>query len=221
MIYHKDEEQNITDLSEKNIESMYDKGFKFTRLSKGNMQSTKNLRVNLSNFYIFTKNKRIISKYPNLEVRFENLPLSSYDYTLGKLAKDFYDTKFGKGVFSVVKIKEILTSNTSNFNSLAVFSLDSKDVGYCILYKSSNIIHYCYPFYDLSFEASYLGLAMMTKVITEAKEMGLKYVYLGGANASKDMYKLQFKGLEWWDKDKWNINLEELKEIIKNIEGVK
>lgn len=221
MTYHKDEEQNITDFSEVNIESMYDKGFKFTRLSKGNMQSTKNLRVNLSNFYIFTKNKRIISKYPNLEVRFENLPLSSYDYTLGKLAKDFYDTKFGKGVFSVVKIKELLTSSNSNFNSLAVFSLDGKDVGYCILYKSSNIIHYCYHFYDLSFEASYLGLAMMTKVITEAKEMGLKYVYLGGANASKDMYKLQFKGLEWWNKDKWNINLEELKEIIKNIEGVK
>jgi len=135
MIYHKDEEQNITDFSEASIESIYDKGFKFTRLSKGNMQSTKNLRVNLSNFYIFTKNKRIISKYPNLEVRFESLPLTNYDYTLGKLAKDFYDTKFGKGLFSIVKIKEILTSNTSNFNSLAVFSLDSKDVVYCILYK--------------------------------------------------------------------------------------
>jgi len=221
MTYHKDQEENIIDFSERNIESMYDKGFKFTRLSKGNMQSTKNLRVNLSNFYIFTKNKRIISKYPNLEVRFESLPLANYDYKLGKLAKDFYDTKFGKGVFSVIKIKEILTSNTSNFNSLAVFSLDGKEVGYCILYKSPNIIHYCYPFYDLSYEASYLGLAMMTKVITTAKENRLKYVYLGGANASKDTYKLQFKGLEWWDTNTWNSDIEKLKDIIKNIEGIK
>lgn len=221
MTYHKDDEQNITDFSESNIESMYDKGYKFTRLSRGNMQSTKNLRVNLSNFYIFTKNKRIISKYPNLKVEFRSLPLTDYNYTLGKLAKDFYDTKFGKGVFSTIKIKELLTSNTSNFNSLAVFSLDGKEVGYCIVYKSSNIIHYCYPFYDLSFEASYLGLAMMTKVITEAKDMGLKYVYLGGANASKDTYKLQFKGLEWWNIDKWSNDIEALKEIIKDVDGIK
>jgi arginyl-tRNA--protein-N-Asp/Glu arginylyltransferase len=62
---------------------------------------------------------------------------------------------------------------------------------------------------------------LYVKVITEAKDKGFKYIYLGGANASKDMYKFQFKGLEWWDKDKWNVNLEELKEIIKNVEGVK
>jgi energy-coupling factor transporter ATP-binding protein EcfA2 len=122
----------------------------------------------------------------------------------------------GSGKSTTMHILGVLDKQTSG-----TYILNGKDVGYCILYKSSNIIHYCYPFYDLSFEASYLGLAMMTKVITEAKDKGFKYVYLGGANASKDTYKLQFKGLEWWDKDKWNTNIDELKEIIKNVEGIK
>lgn len=221
MKYDKTDEINISDFSNENIEGMYEKGYKFTRVSKGNMQSTKNLRINLKDFELSSENRRILNKFPTLNVHFVNIPVIDYTYEIGKIGKDFYDTKFGKGTFSANKIKEILTNEVSNFNALGIFEIDNKIVGYVIVYKTANILHYSYPFYLLEYEKTSLGLCMMTKVIELTKNENIKYVYIGGANSKKDMYKLQFKGLEWWDKDKWNRNIEELKEIIKDVEGIK
>ena len=58
-------------------------------------------------------------------------------------------------------------------------------------------------------------MGMMLKAINYAKENGKKYIYLGSAQRPTDTYKLQFKGLEWFDGERWSEDLGELKKVLK------
>lgn len=197
------QQEKILDLSEGNIERKYAKGFVFTRLGWGVMQQINSLRVNLTAFKLTSENRRILRKSRGLELSFKTLPLRSYHWQIAKLAKDFYETKFGPGVFSANKMRQLLTSGNSNFKGFFVYSLDKEPlpVGYCVGLMTLKIVHYAYPFYDLKV-VSYLpsvGMAMMLKAILWAKEQGRQYIYLG----SDQKYKRQFKGLEVFNGKSW------------------
>jgi arginyl-tRNA--protein-N-Asp/Glu arginylyltransferase len=207
-------EEKITDFSDANISAMYDRGFVFTRIGKGVMHQTRSVRVDLSKFELSSENRRILKKVEGLQPEGQALPLKDYHWSLGKLAKDFYDTKFGDGIFSAQKVKEILTSKESNFNSLLTFG----ELGYAICYINKDILHYSYPFYDLTKTEKDMGLWMMTTAIRLAQETGLKYVYLGSLQRPGDTYKLQFAGLEWFDGERWNGDIERIKIILKQHE---
>ena len=79
------------------------------------------------------------------------------------------------------------------------------------------MLHYCYPFYDLTSDAAHkdMGLGMMIQAIIFAQKLGLRYIYLGSLQRPADTYKLQFKGLEWYDGKEWRDNMEEAKKILK------
>jgi arginyl-tRNA--protein-N-Asp/Glu arginylyltransferase len=235
--------------SEKIISDMYARGFVFTRIGKGIMQQTRAVRIDLAQFELSSENRRILKKISTVAEGTEGihysknenvakndqklvifdkvvekeiaLPLATTDYhwSMAKMAKDFYEKKFGAGIMSAAKIKEMLTdSKKSNFNSLLTFS----DVGWAICYKNSALLHYSYPFYDLANPAmpKDMGLGMMTLAIEHAKKAGLRYIYLGSLQRPGDIYKLQFKGLEWFDggpdgEDVWQTNIEKAREILK------
>lgn len=224
-------EQTITDFSDANIEAMYDRGYVFTRKNKGVMNQTRSLRINLSKFELSSENKRILRKTDGLEQAYQPLPLTEYHWSMGKMAKDFYDTKFGAGTFSANKVKELLTDPTkSNFNELLTYtysevdemvhpeSIDDprKPIGYVICYETQNIYHYSYPFYNLTPTTAppNTGMAMMLGGIMLAHGTKRKYIYLGSFQRPGDVYKLQFKGLEWWDGNEWQTDLARLKKTI-------
>ncbi|MBU2542864.1 hypothetical protein KJ785_04880 [Patescibacteria group bacterium] len=226
-MYLKWKEQYISDFSDENINSLYNQGYIFGRPAKGYMYQSRSLRIDLNKFELSSENKRILRKTENLRLTTYDLPLSDYHWSIGRLAKDFYETKFGKDTFSANKIKELLTSE-HNFNKLMGFVIPSEAegslseaqntnnmVGYCIALETDNIIHYSYPFYNLKSEIKNLGMSMMLNTIIHAKKNDKKYIYLGSAKDAKAKYKLQFKGLEWFDGEKWSEDLEELKIILK------
>ncbi len=216
-------EETISDFSVNNIADMYEKGFVFTRIGKGVMQQTRSLRIDLNQFELSSENRRILKKVPSLEMKRVGLPLpsSQYNFSIGKMAKDFYDTKFGLGIMSAQKVKEMLTNpDKSNFNQLLEFPDVTRpgnpDIcsGYTITYSSPTILHYSYPFYDLNNCPKDMGLAMMITAVQKAKEVGLKYVYLGSLQRPTDVYKLQFSGLQWFDGNRWSTDLTEAKKIL-------
>jgi arginyl-tRNA--protein-N-Asp/Glu arginylyltransferase len=209
------DEKTITDFSPENIESMYQKGYVFTRKGKGVMQQTRSFKINTDNFELNSENRRILKKVPDIALTVQNLPLDNYDFLIAKIGKDFYDTKFGKGIMSAQKIKEMLTEpNKSNFNALLTFNT-GLNTGYVISFISKNILHYSYPFYSLDKEGKDLGLAMMIKAIEYAKNSGIKEVYLGSLQRPNDTYKLQFESCQWFDGQKWNSDLDKAKKILK------
>lgn len=209
------DEKTITNFSPENIESMYQKGYVFTRKGKGFMQQTRSFRIDTKNFELNSENRRILKKVPDISLTVQPLPLTDYDFSIAKIGKDFYDTKFGKGIMSAQKIKEMLTEpEKSNFNSLLTFNT-GLNTGYVICYISKNIMHYSYPFYSLDKESKDLGLAMMIKALEYAKNSGINEVYLGSLQRPNDTYKLQFENSEWFDGKEWSNDLNQVKQVLK------
>jgi arginyl-tRNA--protein-N-Asp/Glu arginylyltransferase len=90
-------------------------------------------------------------------------------------------------------------------------------MGYAICYKNNQLFQYAYPFYLYEKFQNNYGMGMMLSAISYAKENGLKYIYLGSVTRETDLYKLQFKGREWYDENSWQTEkLEELKLVIQN-----
>lgn len=196
------------------VTAAYEAGFVFTRVARGAMDQTRSVRIDLSKFELSSENRRILKKTDGLELNSTILPYADYSWQIGKLAKDFYDTKFGDGTFSANKVKEILTDSAkSNFNQLFMYKIQDVTVGYCVIYTNEKLVHYCYPFYTLENDRPNLGMGMMLRAILWAQEQGKKYIYLGSFQRPTDVYKLQFAGLEWFDGEVWQTSLEELKKI--------
>jgi len=238
-MYLKWEEKKIADYSDKNINDLYNRGFIFTRTGKGNTYKTRSVRVDLDKFELSSENKRILRKTEELDLEVKPVPYLDYSWKIGKLGKGFYEEKFGKGTFSANKIKELLTDEEkSNFNKLFIYchserseestdpssqapqddnDANSKSIGYCVCYENNNILHYSYPFYNQNINNPNIGMGMMTRAVEWAKANGKKYIYLGSASSSKSLYKFQFKGIEWFDKeDGWTSDIQKLKACLTN-----
>jgi arginyl-tRNA--protein-N-Asp/Glu arginylyltransferase len=231
-------QQTITDFSEKNIAEMYSRGYVFTRIGKGVMHQTRSVRIDLAKFELTSENRRILKKVGMakkgnasgenvnlMSLQLTVVPVSGYDWPIGKLAKDFYEQKFGPNIMSATKVKEMLTDPAkSNFNSLLTYDINAQDkskspIGYAICYMNNSLLHYSYPFCDLKSAPKDMGLGMMTTAINFAKEQGLKYVYLGSLQRPGDTYKLQFEGLEWFDggpngSGKWRTDTEAVNKVL-------
>ena len=211
-------EETISDFSEKNVEHMYNEGFVFTRIGKGVMNQTRSLRIDLNKFELSSENRRILGKTEDLVLSTHPIPYAQYNWTIHKMGKEFYGKKFGEKTFSAQKIKELITDkDKSNFNKLLVYTKDTKNIGYCISLETENTFHYCYPFYDLESNYQNLGMGMMLKAIVCAKKSGKKYFYLGSFQRQSYVYKLQFSGLEWFDGEKWQKDIDLLKEELKTV----
>jgi len=203
------DKKTITDFSNAIINRMYNDGYLFGRPQKGYIYQTRSLRIDLSKFELSSENRRVLRKTEDVELKILDLPYSDYHWSIGKLAKDFYDSKFGKGTFSANKVKELLTTK-HNFNKL--FTYD--DNAYTICLETDELLHYSYPFYNLESNTPNLGMGMMLKAITWAKDNNKEYIYLGSAQRPGDTYKLQFTGIEWFDGKEWQSDLETLKQIL-------
>lgn len=227
------------------VTELFNSGYVLIRKSANKMQQTRSVRIDLEKYSPSSENKRILRKSEEVTFVPRELPLSDYHWSIGKLGKDFYDSKFGKGTFSANKIKEILATPESSFNRLFEYQVyegefeDSKHhspvddreenhhehskgekhitVGYAICYENDELVHYSYPFYSMDYPNKSLGMSMMTKAIEYAKENGKKYIYLGSAQRPTDTYKLQFKGMEWFDGESWSEDLDELKEVLAKL----
>ncbi len=204
-------EEKITDFSDANVSRLYDDGFVFTRIDKGVMHQTRSVRIDLSKFEPSSENRRILRKIEGVEIVAILLPYANYSWEIGKMGKDFYEEKFGPGIMSANKIKELITGD-AHFNLLLKFGS-----GFAICYLNEDILHYSYPFYDLEKSSKDMGMGMMMKAVVWAKERGLKYVYLGSLQRPGDVYKLQFEGLEWFDGKEWQTNIDEVKDLLKNL----
>ncbi len=220
------DQKTIADLSEKNVADMYDHGYVFTRTGKGAMQKTRSARIDLSAFELSSENRRILKKTEGLGMTIHELPLKDYEFSIAKMAKDFYDQKFGPGIMSAQKVKEMLTDpSASNFNRLIEYALDGRPIegatparypgiGFAIARVTGSFMHYSYPFYDMDGSPKDMGLGMMIRAVLSAKEAGLKYAYLGSLQRPSDTYKMQFKSFEWFDGKNWQTDLEALKQEL-------
>ncbi len=203
------------------IVALYNQGFVATRVGKGEFHQTRSFRVHMNEFVASSENRRILRKVEHISITVASIPYTDYHWSIHKLAKDFYTSKFGDDVFSANKIKELLTdASTSSFTTVLVYTnkTTGEIVGYCIALivrdAAGSFIHYSYPFYKEDPANPSLGLGMMLLALTWAHEQKLDYAYLGSLQRPSDTYKLQFSGQEWFDGTTWQRDTAPLKEIL-------
>lgn len=209
------------DASPTEIIKLYSEGFVATRVGKGEFHQTRSFRVRLNEFNPSSENRRILRKVEHIKVTAHPIPYADYHWSIHKLAKDFYTTKFGEDVFSANKIKELLTNaGASSFNTVLVYT-DTKTnnvVGYCIALTLEDdqhgMMHYSYPFYKEDPTNPSLGLGMMLLAITWAQTHKHEFAYLGSLQRPSDTYKLQFTGQEWFDGTAWQQDITPLKQVL-------
>lgn len=208
--------QTIADFTDEIINESFGSGYLFTREHYGSMYKTRSLRIVLDkDFSLTSENRRIINKVNGLELIVHHLPLENYDWHIHKLGKDYYETKFGRDVFTANKIKELLTTQ-SNFNRLFEYRYNDELVGYTICFENDNLVQYAYPFYDLTKFANNFGMGMMLTAIKYALENNKQNIYIGSVSKPADTYKLQFNQLQWHDGNKWQTDISLLKTLISN-----
>ncbi len=213
--------KEITIKNTDDIASLYNEGFVFVRKGKNVMQKIRSLRLDLEDFELTSENRRILKKTENIYIEKQELPYNKYAYTIHKMGFIYYKTRFGDKVMTANKIREMfMNMDKSNMN--IVFIYKDKNLnnvgsaqGYALSYMNNSMVHYSYPFYDLSYFNSNMGICMMLKAIIFAKEHNLKYIYLGSVYKKESIYKLQFKGLSWFDGEIWNKDIKGLKEKLK------
>ncbi len=209
------------DTTPADLVTLYNEGFVATRVGKGEFHQTRSFRVHMNEFAASSENRRIMRKVEHINMNVSPLPYSDYHWSIHKLAKDFYTSKFGEDVFSANKIKELMTDErASSFNTVLVYKdkMSGEVVGYCIALivrdAAGSFIHYSYPFYKEDPTNPSLGLGMMLLALTWAHEQKLDYAYLGSLQRPSDTYKLQFAGQEWFDGTTWQRDTAPLKEIL-------
>lgn len=222
------------------IAQHYDSGFLLTRLPRidGNavMVQTRSVRVRLEDFSLSSENKRIIKLGETAKIHLvedpTELPMDLGTYqrnaqggqAIHSMGAKFYTEKFGEGTFSANALFALCTDPTrTSFNLLLryVYGWDgvspdaSVPYGYAICYQNPALVHYAYPFYDLTVSVPTLGMGMMLKAVVWAQETGKEYVYLGSAQRPEDTYKLQFSGIEWFDGEVWQTDVGQLKDLLR------
>lgn len=213
------DQKTVSEVDDTTFAYWYEKGYLATRVGRGILQQTRSIRIDLSVFRLSSENRRVLSKNNNRTCAFHPIPYELYHWRIHKMGKEFYEKKFGKNTFSAQKIKELFTTADTNFNGVLRYTSDkdTEATGYCIVRVTPTFLHYAYPFYDPARKESTLGMGMMLQAILLAQKEKKQYVYLGSAQRTSDTYKLQFNGLEWFDGNCWQTNVDELKKVLLHV----
>jgi arginyl-tRNA--protein-N-Asp/Glu arginylyltransferase len=194
------------------IDEIYEKGFLATRIKKNYYYLTRNLRINLQEFSLNSENRRILKKTESLTLENKKLNDFTFNYSISKLATDFFKTKFNKTIITPQKLKWLFAGEF--FTNVLVYKNKNEIIGYCITMETKKTLHYAYPFYKSELIGTNIGMSMMIQAIEHAKEKNKKYVYLGTVYTKDSMYKLQFKGIQWFNGESWNDDIDKLKSLI-------
>jgi leucyl-tRNA---protein transferase len=184
----------------------------------------RSIRIDLGKFELSSENRRVQRKTEFVKSRIFKAPWDSgssivFDYDAIKVGKFCYENfkkRFPEKPMHISRIKRIFTGKIFNLFFVYTDALKNKVIGYAALLSRENILHYAYPFYDQEYFRQNLGIGMMLQAVIWAKNNQKKYIYLGTCNKPAAFYKLQFKGLEWFDGSKWSHDISKLKEIISN-----
>ena len=208
-------EEELIELDPSKIVELYNRGFVLTRKKLGLMQKIRSLRIDLKEFELSSENRRICRINEGVSLVVLDIPLKdNYDWKIHAMGAKFYKERFGDNIMSANRIKSIVKDADCSFNSIIKFSDKDVVVGYAICFIYGKIVHYAYPFYEPYYISKSLGIGMMTKSIEYFKDKGFDYIYLGSVYDRESLYKLQFKGGEWFDKDHWVKDLNILKKML-------
>ena len=205
------------------IENVYSQGFlPYTGDIKNKDEIyylARSIRVNLNDYERLSENNRIVKNAKKkYNIKFESIDKSKFIYNdkFYKFCIDFSKKRFINKPLNKERLSLII--DRKNHNKTYIFSIKSKIIGYVLAYETNNIIHYWFSFYDTKYLNEFpLGKFMMEHLVYHAKKLNKKYIFLGTCYGEKALYKVRdFKGIEFYDGNKWIKNIRLLKDFCKS-----
>ena len=203
------------------LNEIYARGFlpysdiRFIKAEKPLFYLARSVRVDLSNFALTSENRRIRKKTASLGLHYEILPKNALPLSeMYPLILPYIHERIGEAIDDK-RLHYIY--HFPLLNKIAVFRNDTEILGYVWLIENKNLRHYWFAFFKTAYLPAGLGKRMMEQMISDAKERGMKHVYLGTCYGDKALYKVRdFKGVEFFDGNRWNTDLIWLKQKCKN-----
>jgi len=177
----------------------------------------RSLRVDIEYFKESSENRRVAKKITNLNPEFNVIPIEDFDIADDKFQNfclDYGKKRFSEGL-DAARFNYIIKTNS--ITHVFEFVINKIKVGYVITIIENGTLHYWFSFFDLNFQEYSLGKWMMFSVINWSADNNLKHVYLGTCYGTKSLYKVRdFKGLAFFDGNKWNSDMKLLKVKCKS-----
>lgn len=193
---------------------MYAAGFLPSKKDLTRWYKTRSVRVSISRFKPSSENRRILRKGENITLRLVTREEFDYNQEIKKFCKMYADIRFGKDVMTYERLDQ--TFNSKACSHILVFHDQKKEVGYVVLFiDRKKCVHYYYGFYDLDYYAKNLGMYMMTAAVDYFAKHKFEYIYLGTCYTKNALYKIQFKGVEFYNGMTWSKDLKELKYLLE------
>ncbi len=183
----------------------------------------RSVRVNLEHFRDSSENRRVDHKVRSLGITVTISEIHDVDIENAAFiafCTQYADARFAGGTMDAQRLRYVLTRSSASH--ILTFSRGNTIVGYVIACITSEMLHYWYAFFDVTYLRSHcLGKWMMWRTIHWAKEQGLRDVYLGTCYGRKALYKVRdHRGCEFFDGAGWNCDLKHLKTLCRSDDDV-
>ncbi len=176
----------------------------------------RSIRIDTANFRLTSENRRIRRKIE------ENL-LPHLEIINKENFKETGEMMHFCNRYAHERMQDAMPADRLSFiwnqpllNKIFIFKNKAENdeiLGYVWAVDAGEMLHYWFSFYALKYFELGLGKWMMEQVISQAAETGKKYVYLGTCYGKKATYKIRdFKGIEFFDGNKWNTDIRFLKQ---------
>jgi arginine-tRNA-protein transferase len=195
-----------------------------TALQDDTFYMARSLRIDLNLFKSSSENRRVDRKIAPLEISMQIDLKEDFDFkdaNFRRFCSEYAEERFAGGSMDADRLQYVLSRET--LSHIISFRSADKVYGYVFAVLEGNMLHYWFSFYDTEYMRSHsLGKWMMWKVIVWAQEQGLAHMYIGTCYKEKSLYKVRdHKGAEFFDGQKWNTQVDLLKELCKTDEEEK
>jgi len=182
-----------------NIEDLYSQGLLPQRNSRDFFYKDTSSRSNLEIFSLSSENRRIINK--TAQFTYQIFDINDFKFDINVQKKCFQWAKILSWDFPSSSIKNIFTNHI--FNQVYVWYSNSEIVAYALVYKTNNISHIAYVFYDPQFSRDNLPIRIALEVVINSQKNGLKYCYLGRFSQEIGYYKRNMPGFQYYQDNNW------------------
>lgn len=206
------------------IPGVFDKGFlpysNDVKLEEETFYLCRSVRISTADFKSGSENKRVDRKIEPLGIKLEVLSKADFDYkndAFREFCLRYADLRYSAKTMDAVRLNYIFErQNGTHFFKFTDGA--GQLIGYVLTGIHGNMLHYWFSYFDTQIMEQYpIGKWMMWRLICWAKENGLDYVYLGTCYGEKALYKVRdFNAVSFFDGEKWNSDLAELKNRCKN-----
>ncbi len=200
------------------LSSVYASGFlpySGSRGVKDTFYMARSARVPLSSFSLSSENRRVARKFDG---HFERLstPFPKFKITDGfiNFCVGYFDGRHGAAIMPRDRLLSILDSGL--VTHIVSYLKDDAPAAYVFEVSDRHLTHFWFSFYDLSLIWQSLGMWLMLDSARHAQVNNHTHFYLGTVYGEKALYKTAFKGLEYWDGDRWVGDIKKLKSLSRS-----